>query len=69
MVGDCVGEEELELAFRLHRHHPSPQTTLALGSWLAFVDYNARHSINTPEITRAEALHMCIQALKAITDA
>ncbi len=42
----------------------TPRTRLALGGWLAFVEYTARQSIDAGAVTRADVIDLCICALE-----
>ncbi|MGO2660592.1 TetR/AcrR family transcriptional regulator [Mycetocola reblochoni] len=44
----------------------TPANRLALGAWLAFVEYAARTSVTSPAVSRAELLRLCTTALESI---
>lgn len=44
----------------------TPQTRLALGGWLAFVEFAARQAIAAPDVPRDDLVRLCITALEGV---
>ena len=64
-----------ELAHTNHQHHiqwifqcteqpDTPRNRLAIGGWLAFVEFTARHSIEVGELAPNDVIEICIAALE-----
>lgn len=46
----------------------TPRARLALGGWLAFVEYTVRQSVDAGKGTRAEVIDLCISTLEGALD-
>lgn len=44
----------------------TPRARLALGGWLAFVEFTARRTVDDPGVPRDEAVQLCIDALEGV---
>ncbi len=64
-----------ELAHTNHQHHiqwifqcteqpDTPRNRLAIGGWLAFVEFTSRHSIEVGELAPNDVIEICIAALE-----
>lgn len=42
----------------------TPQARLAIGGWLAFVEFVARQSVDSPDIPRGDVIELCVAALE-----
>lgn len=57
---------QVDRVLAFSRTPDTPETRIAVGAWLAFVEYAARQAAENPAVDRARLIEMCTTALEAV---